>query len=241
MVINMIRIAVCDDDKTICSLIKKYVQEYNLQYKTNYLLDEFSKGEQLLEAYNKQYHILILDVELSDGNGIDLAKYIRNVDENVIIIFSTAYLHYAPRGYEVNAYRYLLKPYSYNQFAKELKMASEMILKNKEEILIRCINGNYRIVLKNILYVESFGHKLAYHMTNGKVYEAISTLKELLEQDCGQFFIQVHKSFIVNKEWILHFDNRNVYLKEDVIIPISKHRLKEFRQEYLKYWGNKIR
>lgn len=237
----MIRIAICDDDKTICTLIQRYVHDYNLQYKTNISLDKFSNGNQLLEAYSKQYHILILDVELSDGNGIDLAKYIRNVDENVIIIFSTAYLHYAPRGYEVNAYRYLLKPYTYIQFAKELKMALEMIMKYKEEYFIRCSNGNYKILLKNILYVESFGHKLNYHMINNIVYEAIGTLKELLEQDCGQFFIQVHKSYIVNKEWIIHFDNKNIYLKEEAIVPISKHRLKEFRQEYLKYWGNKIR
>ncbi|HAU5147864.1 TPA: response regulator, partial [Clostridioides difficile] len=93
---------------------------------------------------------------MKDINGIEVAKKIRKFDEKVEIIFTTAFSEYAPQGYEVRAYRYLVKPIEYSNFAMGVNLCIDNLQRKKERyIVLNSKKGFNRILIDSILYVET--------------------------------------------------------------------------------------
>ncbi|MDC9428716.1 two-component system response regulator RgaR, partial [Clostridioides difficile] len=80
--------------------------------------------------------IIFLDIQMKDINGIEVAKKIRKFDEKVEIIFTTAFSEYAPQGYEVRAYRYLVKPIEYSNFAMGVNLCIDNLQRKKERYIV---------------------------------------------------------------------------------------------------------
>ncbi|MGN1085189.1 MAG: response regulator [Lachnospiraceae bacterium] len=100
-------------------------------------LETFSRSEDALEwAKNNPVDVAFLDIEMPVINGIELAKRLKAIDENIRIIFVTAFEQYALQAFGVNAIGYLLKPYSAEDIEKELKKASNIKRIPKAEIQI---------------------------------------------------------------------------------------------------------
>ncbi|HBF5972103.1 TPA: response regulator, partial [Clostridioides difficile] len=110
----MIKIAICEDEKEQQELLKRYINQIFDALSVKCRLEVFNSGEELLEGYSKDTDVLLLDIQMGQINGIDTARKVRVLDDKVEIIFITALIEYALEGYEVRAYRYLIKPVKYN-------------------------------------------------------------------------------------------------------------------------------
>lgn len=146
-------IGVCEDNSLHINLVNGYIDDFFNEFH-NYEVLEFVSGEDLLSNYPNNIDLLFLDIQMNGLNGMDVARRIREFDNNVEIIFTTSVLDYVCEGYEVNAYRYMLKPIEYNIFKNNMGKCIENIIKKKNDFLT--INDKSKLIkikFDDILYI----------------------------------------------------------------------------------------
>ena len=232
----MIKIAICEDEKLFRDRfvisIKYYLEEKGLSYR----LDCYEKGEQLLEVNHKQYDILCLDVEIKNGmDGIALAKELRTEDSRGQIIFLTSHQEEAYKAFEVNAFRYLLKPLQDDVLYKTMDLVIQKIEEIKgNSIVLRVGQSFIKLQLQEIVYAETYKRKLKV-ITLQKEYIVDSTIGDIEEQLGEKNFFKPHKSFIINLGHIKEHNNDTITMQNGVIIPISRLKLSAFKQRFVGY------
>ena len=103
-----IRIGVVEDDPASCQLVLDYLNRYQQENGEQFTVSVFDDGARIVEKYTPVYDILLLDIEMSEMDGMAAARRIRERDDKVVIVFITAAPQYAISGYEVRALSYLL-------------------------------------------------------------------------------------------------------------------------------------
>ena len=127
------KIAICDDSDVdreyVTNMVKRWAE--SLGYLVQ--LDTFSTAEGFLFHYEeeKDYDILLLDIEMGDMDGVTMAKHLRKENDTVQIIFITGYSDYISEGYEVAALHYLMKPVKEEKLCSVLERATERLSKNE--------------------------------------------------------------------------------------------------------------
>ncbi|MBD7916623.1 response regulator transcription factor, partial [Clostridium sp. Sa3CUN1] len=153
----MISIAICDNEITSVEDIENKVKiiSNKLLFLAN--IDRFFTGIELIEEikYGMKYDIIYLDIELDNENGIDVARKIREIDMNVLIIYITNYENFAKEAFEVNAFRFLNKPIDNILFERYFINAKDMLLNNNQYFYYKYNKINYKIKLNEIIYFES--------------------------------------------------------------------------------------
>ena len=143
------RIAICDDSQAdadyIAVLVKAWAQTQGIKI----LLESFSCAESFLFCYedDKNFDILLLDIEMKQMNGVELAKKIRLANREIQIIFITGYNDYIADGYDVEALHYILKPVHREKLEAVLFRAREKLKKNAAALLFSLPDGTVRIPL----------------------------------------------------------------------------------------------
>ena len=167
-----IRIGVVEDDPASCQLVLDYLNRYQQENGEQFTVSVFDDGARIVEKYTPVYDILLLDIEMSEMDGMAAARRIRERDDKVVIVFITAAPQYAISGYEVRALSYLLKPLPWFAFSQELKKSIDMVRRNGDDsTLIETGNGQMRLNLADILYLESIRHTIVIHTLEGKLLD----------------------------------------------------------------------
>ena len=185
----------------------------------------FTNAAQGLEYLHKnKTHLLFLDINMPDRNGLDIAA---QLPPNLQLVFTTAYAAHALNGFELNATDYLLKPISFTRFTQACNKAKQQLGNNieKEELFIKESGAWHKIVVTGILYVESQGNYLKI-VTADRSYLVRQTLYEF-EQQLPASFARTHKSFMVNTRNIAQVGQDQVIVGTTAI-PVSANYKKEF-------------
>ena len=150
------RIAVCDDDRAIREeifrLIQKQVSEADIV--------EYQSGEELINAKGN-FDIYFLDIEMGKTSGMDIARRIREQEENgrqrSIIIFVTGYREYMEAAFDVNAFHYLIKPIDAEKFSEVFSRAWKEVSVSREQtkkyIMVKSSGTQQKLFLKDIYYI----------------------------------------------------------------------------------------
>ena len=240
----MLRFIICEDNKDfqgrLNTIINKVMMPYNFEYKINKFTKYNEKVEELINKKNEQ-KIYILDIELADISGLEIASTIRETDMESTIIFVTCHnecrndIFYS----RLLALDYIPKDRLWaNRFEETIDYVVKML--NKKQVLMFEFNYNtFRIPYDEILYIEKIqeNQKCIIHTEDGKEYEIISTILELSKK-LGEGFFQSHKSCIVNLEKIA-----NVNYKDNIITfqngisayLLSNRKKKQMRQYVREY------
>lgn len=229
------KIAICDDEAADLRLIQSYCAQYDPQIPTA----AFYSGEALLEAYKSDFYDLVfLDIEMGQMNGLEVGTRLINMPQKPVIVFTTQSLNYAVRGYGI-AMRYLPKPITYDMFSDVMELALERILPEKISVLS---NGEQVLIpISEILYFEILRHQLFVHLNSGEKLSARGTLTEIISQVSRRSFVQPHKSFYINMEYVDRFTQQNVKMTNGDLIPIGRSKKDNFKlrlSEYVK--GNHL-
>ena len=204
----MLRFIICEDSKDyldkISIIINKVMMPYNFEYKINKYREYNKEVEEIIVRKHEQ-KIYVLDIELPDISGLEIASNIREIDLESMIIFITSHpecqndIFYS----RLLAIDYINKNKLWkDRLEKTIKYAVKNI--NNRRLLSFDFNYNsYRLTIKDILYVEKMpeNQKCIIVMEDGNKYEIISTIKNLKEK-LGVSFYQTHKSCLVNVEKI---------------------------------------
>ncbi len=153
-------IAVCDDDETDLQYITGLVNAWAAQARIPVSVRTFPSAEAFLFHYaeNRDFDILLLDVEMGKLNGIDLARQIRAQDSCVQIVFITGYSDFMAEGYDVSALHYLMKPVKTGKLEEVLSRAAELSRQERPFLLAIAERETIRIFFDDIYYAESQGH-----------------------------------------------------------------------------------
>ena len=227
----MMKIAICDDESSDLKLINEYCTQYNPEMVTSC----FSSGEALLAAYEKDfYDLLFLDIEMGKLNGLEVGAILAKRPLKPVIVFTTQSLNYAVHGYGI-AIKYLPKPISYDTFSKTMVLALEQIMPQKISVTS---NGIQKFVsIKDILYFEVLSHQVSLHLSSGETLSMRSTLSEVIKQIPGRIFVQPHKSYYINMDYIDRLYQQNIVMTNGDIIPIGRSKKDNFQlrlSEYMK-------
>ncbi len=232
----MLNFAIYDEVQELAhisnSLAKyKEIRQVSLQFSL------FSSSTELLETLQKRcFDILLLDILLPGINGIEIARTIREYDQNIKIIFITSSTEYAVDSYSVNAYYYLLKPLSEAKLFPILDRLFAEVPQKGPSLLITTSTGSLRIIFHKLEYLEVMNKKLYFHHIDGKIKELYGSLSDyegkLLER---REFVKTHRSYIVNMENIQELNSGMIKTISGQIIPISRLLYPQVKEVYMNY------
>ncbi|MEG2786356.1 MAG: LytTR family DNA-binding domain-containing protein [Romboutsia sp.] len=235
----MIKIAICEDEKEQQELLKTYIDQIFKGLSVQSKLEVFNSGEELLESYPKDIDILLLDIQMGQINGMETARKIRSIDYKVEIIFITSLIEYALEGYEVRAYRYLIKPVNYDNLKENIiNCIKEVDIKNKY-IMVKEQGNQIKLDINEITYVEVQKETITIH-TLSEVYRINGTMNNIEKEiDCNRFF-RCHKSFLVNLEHVKSIKQYIAILENSEEVPVSRYRFKETKDKFFDLIEDKL-
>lgn len=235
----MIKIGICEDEKEIQDLIETYLHSILKSVNIDYEIKKYNLGEELLESNLKEIDILLLDIQMGQINGMDTARKIREVDNKMEIIFITSLIDYVQEGYEVRAYRYLLKPIEEEELKKHVLTCIKEIENKNSYILIKNKSNKYKICLEEIKYIEVQKKNMIIHTIN-KDFDVIYSLEKIEKDLKLDKFVRCHKSFLVNLSYVENIKLNTAILESGEEVPVSRYRYKEVKERFLKFLGDSI-
>ncbi len=226
---NNYKCIIVDDEELARKLLENYVSRIQL-------LDLVGMAKNSLEAnqlvLQNDVDILFLDIQMPDISGIELVKLLHLKPQ---IIFTTAYPEYALDGFDLNVTDYLLKPFSFERFLTGVNKAIEQIkLKSLavtpvpqtkiadlplDYMVVKSDQKLLKIKFNDIVYIEGMKEYVAFHTSDERII-ALFSLKQLM-LDLPDYFIRIHRSFIVNKKFAKAIEGPFVHLNE-LKLPIGK-------------------
>jgi len=224
------KLAICDDCPNDLQLIEQLISEHFDSCVPE--LFTFDAAQQLFQFHSKTpFDLVILDIKMPEPNGFEIAKKLKKITPNILIIFVTQSMAYTVAGYGI-AFRYVPKCN-----LNELLIPS--ITKAIEELDITYYelenDGNLsRIPTKEIIYIEVYNHNIILH-TLHKQYCFRDSISNVYSQLPQKSFGIPHQSYIVNFEFISKLTPNEVCLTSNVKIPISRRRSQIFNQAFHRY------
>ncbi|MBQ9165565.1 MAG: response regulator transcription factor [Oscillospiraceae bacterium] len=232
----MIRIAIVEDDANYRSQLSRYIADYERDKKEQFKLTEFTDGLDIAENYTASYDIIFMDIEMKHLDGMATARRIRQQDRNVIIIFITNLAQFALQGYEVEALSYVLKPINYFAFSQELQKAVKKV-RERSAFFLHIVQESsmLRLDTAKLLYIESQGHSVTYHTTEGTM-SARGSLKSIEEKLVGRPFSRCNNCYLVNLAHVEKVDKNQVTVS-GIELQMSRPRRKAFMEALASYVG----
>lgn len=235
------KIVVCDDSIEDLAELERLLTKYKESNPNRRLeVEQFKNAVKLYQKIqeNNLADIYILDIVMLEKTGIDIGTQIRRISKESVIIYITSSDDFALEAYGVRAIRYLLKPVSEEHFFEALDYALSLTKAETDRIYpVKTKDGLMAVSYSKIEYIENYSRVLNIWLTNGETIKSIfirksfnEEIKEILED---KRFIQVHKSFLINMDYVKKITQGSVLMESGKTIPISKTRTAEVRKEYL--------
>ena len=231
------RIAICDDEQAQQLLVEKYLLEWGEEHQISIMTSLFPNGESFLFSWeeDKEYELLIFDIEMGKMNGMELAGEIRKLDEEIPILFITGYDSYMAQGYEVSALHYLLKPVNKEKLFAVLDRLQRNRVKTEieEKFLFQTEEGTLSLPLSKIWYVEASAHQCVLY-TQEQEYvlkQAISAVEKLFSGK--KEIIRCHRSYLVNLQHISAIVKNEIILDNKNRLPVSRNLSKEVNAAFI--------
>ncbi len=228
------RIAICDDEQNQIEYITSIVTSWSNHKGHSCEIRTFASAEAFLFEYeeDKAYDILLLDVEMKNMNGIELAKRIRKDNNRAEIIFITSHFEFVGEGYEVDALHYLIKPISVEKLTQVLTKAAEKLSVEPPSVVISCEGETVKLYESDILYVESFLHYIVIHTKDNeyKIKENIS----VFENKVSDVFYRIHRSYLVSLKYITRISRTSVNIG-NTELPLSRGKYDNINRAFIEH------
>ena len=225
-------IAICDDEELFLKQLRSKINSLKIW---DCQISEFTSGHELLRNFVKgMYEIIILDVEMPEMNGLKTAERIRQTDKSVIISFLTNYPDFAVKGYEVGAFRYILKKQPEYAYMEQLKSVLDEYHQKFRTFKFsnRSLTFSFRLI--HILYFEAHGRKVSIFTTSGEI-EYYGDFPEICRELQEFHFIQTNKGILVNLEHIQQFVKNDIILSNGKKIQMGRVYKNKVISDYLEY------
>lgn len=228
-------IAICDDEAVFRNELRSYLIEYSKSRRTLVEIFEYSSGEALCTS-DYAFDMVFLDYQMPGIDGMETARLFRRRTNMCSIVFVTNYPNFMQESFEVNPYRFFIKPISKDII---FNMLDEYIRQQKKlsPIIINDYDGQRVIESKSILYVEGDGKYCTIRTETDTLHSSktLSGVLELLPHFC---FYRIHKSYAVNMYCIDTIKNTEVILTNGERALIGRQHIADFKRTYREFIKN---
>lgn len=228
----MIYIAVCDDDKAVCTKIEDALIEYSKRHCMKINVDVFYSGESLLEHMEKgnNFDLLYLDIEMGPVNGVEVGRQLRRVYKNysIEIVYISANDGYDRQLFEVQPLHFIEKPIDASVVIQDLELAIERRQRLGGFFKYQKGYDTYKVPINEIIYFESFNREIKIVTTKGEEL-FYSSLSEVTLNVAKYQFLQIHRSYLINYNHASILRYSEVVMSNGTVLPISKSKREEFR------------
>lgn len=228
------KIALIDDREEDRAYLTSLVRRWGAERGHGVALAAFPSAEAFLFRFEeeKDFGVLLLDIEMDGMNGVELAKKVRETDETVQIVFVTGFSEFLSEGYEVSALHYLLKPIDPKKLFTVLDRAADRLAKAEKSLAVTFDRNTAYLPLSRICYVESQKQYVLIH-TDEKVFRMRTTLAEV-EEKLDEYFCKCQRSFLVNLRHVAQIRTDCVVLKNGETVPISRGMAEKIGREIIR-------
>ena len=239
----MLRIAVCDDEEKqlneIAELLETYFQS---RHSLKGQVETFRSGGLLLDqaAVAGGFDFYILDILMPELNGIETGRRLRALGEGGEIIYLTSSNDFAADSYDVRAFFYLLKPVEQARLFQVLDGAVAKLSRRRScAVLVPTADGQRRVLLERIIYVERFGRCMRYYCTDGTVDSQtirISFREMAAPLLADRRFCLCGASFVLNSQHVTGVNGQTALLDNGQTLSLPRTSATEFKKAWGNYW-----
>lgn len=216
---------ICDDEKSTCVQLERIVKEYIAEKKIHMKIHRFYSGDGLKEymEHGGTVDILFLDIELPGMDGIRVGDFIRKEMENeqMFLIYISSKEQYAIQLFKNRPFDFLVKPIDKAEIFRNLDNIFKIIGRENHFFEYRNQTTLIRIPYNDILYFQSIGKKIEIVM-NHEVQSYYGKLKDLKNALPEFLFLSIHKSYIINRNYVKEYTYERITMVNDQILNISK-------------------
>lgn len=229
------QIAICDDESVFREELKNFLLDYKKRKKLHIDIYEFSRGENFISS-DLSFDIVFLDYQMPGQNGMETAKLLRSKNATCSIVFITNYPQFVLEAFEVQTYRFFIKPVTRaqiedtvdNYIFQQALLCPLIKIQDGEQITINS---------KDIIYIEGDG-KYCYIRTSCCTYHSSKTLSRVIECLPQHCFYRIHKSYAVNLYCISSIKDNFVLLNNGEKALIGRNRSSDFKSAYRDFVKN---
>lgn len=220
-----IKCVITDDEPTACEGLQRYVERVDFLSLMTVCEDAIQLNTFLQTA---QPDLLFLDIEMPYLSGLELLASLTHPPH---VIITSAYEKYALKGFELDVTDYLLKPISFDRFLKavnkvhNIMQQEERLEESSNYLFVRSDRQMHKVFLKDVVAIEGLENYVCIYTESSKLLVR-STMKRMVEVLPKGFFLQVHKSYVINLEKIDKIDGNRIIVGQHAI-PIARN----FRDE----------
>ena len=227
------KILICDDEQ-------QYIDELKIHIE-NFLQDRVIKFEihtvnnpQTIVDNNEIYQLAFLDIQMNELDGISLAKVLKERNIKTVIFFVTSFNDYQDDAMDLRAFRFFEKPFNPQRLYSGLEKAMEYIDESYVDFYIYTNNEQKKILVDDVIYVERGNRQVTFVTTQGNY-----TTRESFDEWCNilqnSFFYKVHKSFIVNLHYVTSYKYSEIFIQNNIRIPVASRRQTDFHKFWFAY------
>lgn len=235
-----IKIVLCDDDSTFLEELGRELlrifAKLNIRVKLAAFHGPGEISEDALRACDMAF--LDIDYESDDCNGIDIARQLRELNRKCLLFFVTNFIDYAPAGFEVHAFRYILKRDRDEVLERYILQAMETVAEGQEYLRLWDQDLIVDIPLHQIEYLEVKDHYVSIH-AGENAYILSSTLSNMEAALAPHGFLRVHNSYLVNMALIRKFRSRECLMVSGTALAVGEKSYSVQKQKYLQWKGLK--
>lgn len=236
----MIKVLVCDDDSFVAEKVKGFIDEIKNSYNFGLEIKAITDSKAQYEE-SEMYDIAVLDIDMPHINGIELAKRLKELNPDIIVIMLTSFDEYLDNAMRISVFRFLTKPVDKERFVTNFVEAVEACKAISKTLIVEKTDGVYVIKTKDILYIETarVGSVIVTKNERIKTNRKPAQWHELM--GCPDSFVSPHNSYLVNLQNVISFDKHSVTfdgkdgrLKVDCV---AQRRYTEFKKEFFRFVG----
>lgn len=239
----MIRIAICDDDERICSILEEMLTKISKELQQDIEINIFYSGEKLLDNISKEifYHLIFQDIELDKCSGIDVGIYIREkmLDESTQIIFVTGKDGYERKLFDFRPLGFLSKPVEQKKVHALMEKYFRIYGNYSDLFTYKYGRDIYCVNIRDILYFKSDGKQIMIKMTDKDDF-FIGVLKNVASQLRKRGFFMPNRSYLVNYRLVRSFRPNEILMVNNEIIAVSRSNKEQVASIQLKLENGEI-
>ncbi len=233
-------ILICDDDAAFGAKVASYVCDYYSTKNIQVASTVCTSGEQALKTPGlDKYKIAFLDGSMPGMDGIELGRRLKRQNPELLLIYLSAYLEFAKKGYTVEAYRYVLK----REFARDMpNVLEDALLKltdSHKTLTVHIGREKQEIPLDEIYYLESSLRQINVYgdIVNQPICTYYAKLADLPDLLFENGFLQVGRSDVVNMKYVRSIRNYKVELRNGVELSVTRANYAAIRSKFLDWRG----
>ena len=229
----MMKILICDDEQQYVDELKIHIENFMQSRVADFTIDTANNPQAVADS-NEIYQLAFLDIQMDELNGISLAKNLKERNNKIVIFFVTSHNDYQDEAMDLRAFRFFEKPLNADRLYSGLEKSMEYIDESYVDFYVWTDNEHKQILVDDVIYVERGNRQVTLVTTQGNF-----TTRESFDEWCAilqnSFFYRVHKSFIVNLHYVTGYKYSELFVQNNVRIPIASRRQTDFHKFWFAY------